>query len=199
MRIGIFGGSFNPVHRGHLELARAAAAELGLDKLFFVPSRQTPLKSGRELLPVHLRVELLRRSLGKEHRFFLSLCETRRKGLSFTVDTLKYFKRKFGKQAVLYFLAGADALKNLSRWKSLPKVLRLCRFVVCTRPNVRMGRVPQGVIYLPFDALDISASDIRRRLAAGRRVEGLVPPGTAPILRNYFRSTKGDSSKRLKK
>ncbi|MBI2095440.1 MAG: nicotinate (nicotinamide) nucleotide adenylyltransferase [Candidatus Omnitrophica bacterium] len=188
MRIGVFGGSFNPVHRGHLELARAAAAELGLDKLFFVPSRQTPLKSGRGLLPVRLRVELLRRSLRKEPRFFLSLCETRRKGASFTVDTLKYFKKKFGKKTVLYFLAGADTLKNLSRWKSLPEVLRLCRFVVCSRPDVRVGRVPLGVIYQPFGALEISASDIRRRLAAGKSVRGLVPPGTERLLRNYFRS-----------
>ncbi len=176
------------MHLGHLKLARAAQAELNLDKLFFVPSHQTPLKSGRELLPVSLRVKLLRAALRNEAHFSISLYETKRKGASFTVDTLRAFRKKFGKRAVLYFLAGADTLENLSRWKSLPEVLRLCRFVVWSRPGARVGRIPDGVIYMPFDALEVSASEIRRRLVSGKSVKGLVPPETVSLLGVYFKA-----------
>ena len=145
MSIGIFGGSFNPVHRGHLKLARAALSKLRLDKIVFVPSRRSPLKKKEDLLPAALRVKLLRSALKDQKRFFISLCEIQRKGPSYTVDTLKAFKRKWGKGTELFFLSGADTLKGLSRWKSLDEIFKLCRFVVMTRPRYRVGKMPQPV------------------------------------------------------
>ncbi len=191
MRIGIFGGSFNPVHDGHLKLAERAVEELNLDRVIFVPSYQTPFKTERRF-PASLRVELLKIALKKYPIFSVSLCEIRRKGLSFTVDTLKFFKRKFGKKTTLYFLAGADTLKRLSRWKSLDTVLALSRFVVMTRPGSSLGqtRLPGGVSFLALDALPISSSDIRKRLNQGKPVSRWMPREAAAALSRYLKQQK---------
>lgn len=187
MRIGIFGGSFNPVHRGHLKLAREALSELNLHKVIFVPTGRTPFAEKEALLPAAFRVKLLKQAIRGERRFLVSACEIKRPGPSYTVDTLKYFKRKFGKSAVLYFLAGADSLKNLSRWRSLPQVLRLCRFVVLSRPGHRAGRLPKEIFFMPFDALPVSSSEIRKKLRQGKPTGRLVPPGTGRELKAYFK------------
>ena len=197
MRIGIFGGSFNPVHHGHLKLAERAVEELNLDRVIFVPSSQTPLKT-EALFPASLRFKLLQAALKKQPRFSVSPCEIRRGGLSFTVDTLKFFKKKFGKRATLYFLAGADTLKRLPRWKSPAEVLTLCRFVVLTRPGFSLGKMksPAGVSFLALDALPISSSDIRKRLSQGKTVSRWMPREAAALLSQYLRKG-GDSSKRV--
>jgi nicotinate-nucleotide adenylyltransferase len=190
LRIGIFGGSFNPVHRGHLKLAEAALSELNLDKVVFVPSRLTPLKNAQDLLPAGARARLLKRAVRGDRRFEVSLCEMKRSGVSYTVDTLKFFKKKYGARAVLYFLAGNDTVRNLPRWKKLPEVLRLCRFAVFSRPGHAV-RVPKGpFLFVPFDAIDVSASGVRRRLRQGQSVRELVPPGTENELKRYFKTEK---------
>ena len=186
MRIGIFGGSFNPVHEGHLKLAREAMSELNLDRVVFVPSCRSPLKAGQDLLPEALRIALLKKAIRGIPGFGLWLCEIRRKGLSYTVDTLKVFKKRFGSRATLYFLAGADVSRDLRRWKSFPEILKLCRFVVMTRPGYRPSRLPKGVLSMPMEALDVSSTGVRSRLRRGRAIEGLVPRGTAPLLRRYY-------------
>ena len=192
MRIGIFGGSFNPVHNGHLRLAECALEELNLGRVIFVPSYQTPLKM-ETLLPASLRVDLLKIALKKYPRFSISLCELRRQGLSFTVDTLKFFKKKFGKKTTLYFLTGADTLKDLSRWKSLDVVLTLSRFVVMTRSGFSLGqkKPPRGVSFLALDALPISSSDVRKRLSRGRTVSHWMPRGSAALLSRYLSAEGG--------
>lgn len=182
VKIGIFGGSFNPVHNGHLALACEAVSELNLDRLFFVPSYRTPLKEAKELLPASVRVALLRAAIKKQKHMALSLCEIRRRDLSYTVDTLRFFRNKYGKRAVLYFLSGADAPASFRRWKSPRQILKLCRFVVMTRPGYWMRGLPEGAIVLPFEALDVSASEIRRRLSRGQSVTGLVPRECEKIL-----------------
>ena len=180
MRIGIFGGSFDPVHRGHLKLAQAALEELNLDKVIFVPAYQNPLKhvGNRHAysLPQATRIRLLREALKKSSpRFSVSLCEIRRQGPSYTVDTLRYFKKRYPK-AMLYFLSGADVLKNLKRWRAFGEVTRLSRFVVMTRPGHRLSKAPRGVLTLPFDALPISSTRIRRKPGVGNRhAYSLVP------------------------
>ena len=162
MRIGIFGGSFNPVHKGHLKLAQTAFSELNLDKVFFVPSYQTPLKENTEsLLPTQTRIDLLKKAIRPYPYFSVSSCEIRRKGLSFTVDTLKFFKTKFKNKAVLYFLAGADTLTNLKRWKSVDEIKKLCRFVIASRPGYPL-KTPSWTLSLPMDSLKLSSTEIRK-------------------------------------
>jgi nicotinate-nucleotide adenylyltransferase len=182
-RIGIFGGSFNPVHNGHLHLAEFALSELNLDKVYFVPSHRTPLKKA-DLLPAALRLRCLREALREKKRFAVSTEELRRGGTSYTVDTLKVFRRRLGPETTLYFLAGADNAKNLSRWKSPDKVLNLCRFTILSRPGAARSKTPPGVLWAPFPALDVSSSDVRRRLKTGRSLKGLVPSGVERILRS---------------
>ena len=164
MRVGIFGGSFNPVHEGHLKLAKEALSELNLDRVIFVPSNQNPLKKATGLMSSAQRVARLEKALKGKPGFSVDLREMRRKGPSFTVDTLKSFKEEFGKKAVLYFLAGADALVDFHRWKSPEQILKLCRFAVFSRPGVRAaGRAPEGVLKIPMEAAAISSTQIRKR------------------------------------
>ena len=170
MRIGIFGGSFDPVHKGHLKLAQAALEELNLDQVIFVPCRQNPLKvgNGRDRSLHHsseARVRFLKLAVKKASpRFSVSLCELRRGGLSYTVDTLSYFKKRYPKDT-LYFLSGADTIKQLPRWKSFRRIQKLARFVVLSRPGHRLSEAPQGVLTLPFDAVKISSTEVRDRLS----------------------------------
>ncbi|OGW80954.1 MAG: nicotinate (nicotinamide) nucleotide adenylyltransferase [Omnitrophica bacterium RIFCSPHIGHO2_02_FULL_51_18] len=166
MRIGIFGGSFNPVHEGHLALAKAAMSELNLNRVIFVPSYKTPLKAKEGLRPAPLRVRLLKRAIRRQPFFSVSLCEILRQGESFTVDTLRYFKKKFGRQTVLYFLTGADNLNTLPRWKSVKEIFRLCRFVVMTRPGYKLRQnTRRPVLYVPFAALEVSSTALRKQLS----------------------------------
>ena len=165
MRIGIFGGSFNPVHAGHLKLAGEALSELNLNQVYFVPSRQSPLKKKDDLLPESLRLKQLRAAIKNRPAFKLSLCELKRPQPSYTVDTLRFFSKKFGKRAELYFLSGADTLKNISKWKSLDEIFKLCRFVVMSRPGFRMigpKNIMDRILPLAFDAAPVSSTDIRR-------------------------------------
>src|SRR3989338_7183715 len=125
MRVGIFGGSFSPIHNGHLRLALRAYSELNLDRVIFVPSFLTPLKT-QHLLPAAFRVRLLRWVIKLYPFFSISLCEIKRGAVSYTVDTLRFFKKRFGPKTELYFLCGKDALKTIPRWKSFDKIVRLC-------------------------------------------------------------------------
>ncbi len=185
-KIGIFGGSFNPVHNGHLHLAEFALSEFNLDKIYFVPSHRTPLKKG-DLLPVPLRLRCLREALQGKKRFAVSTEEVRRGGTSYTVDTLKVFRKRSGPGTVLYFLAGADNAKNLSRWKSPAKVLNLCRFTILSRPGAARSKTPPGVLWASFPALDVSSSELRRRLRMGLSLKGLVPSRVERILKSTLK------------
>ena len=149
-----------------MKLAYEAMSELNLERVVFVPTRQNPLKTGVGLEHASLRVTRLRKAIRKVPFFSLSLCEIKRQGLSYTVDTLRHFKKKFGKKAVLYFLIGADSLKNFSRWKSTRQILKLCRLAVFSRPGFSASRLPEEALYVSMDALDISSTQIRGSLSS---------------------------------
>ncbi len=185
MRVGIFGGSFNPVHRGHIHLADAAASELNLDRIIFVPSSQNPLKKKEDLLPVSVRLRALKIATKCRPSFSVSIREITKKGPSYTVDTLRFFKRKYGKAATLYFLTGADVLETINRWRSVDEIFGLCRFVVMTRPGYPIRNLPKAALRMPFNALPLSSSDIRQRLKLGQDIKGLVPEGTEKILKQH--------------
>ncbi|MCG3176339.1 MAG: Nicotinate-nucleotide adenylyltransferase [Candidatus Omnitrophica bacterium] len=180
-RIGVFGGSFSPVHRGHLKLAREAASRLGLDRVIFVPTARTPLKDPRRLLPAELRVRLLREALKARKDFRVSRIEIERGGTSYTVDTLTELKRRSGAAVVLYLLCGADALARFGRWKSPERILRLARVVAFSRPGSRLPS-DRRFIRLPMGALDISSTRVRRQLRRGAVDRRLVPSGVARLL-----------------
>lgn len=173
MRIGIFGGSFNPIHLGHLILAEFVLEALKLDRIIFVPAYIAPLKSSRSLTDCRQRLNMLRLATGDNKKFSLSDIEIKRKGISYTVDTLTYFKRRF-KDATLFFITGSDSLSELDRWKDLDKILRLVKFVVIRRPGATLKTKRKSIKILSMPQIEISSSDIRRRKKRGRPIRYLV-------------------------
>ena len=176
MRIGIFGGSFNPVHNGHVELACEALSELNLKKIIFVPNRQNPLKPKKVLLPTGLRLRLLRAAIKPYRDFQISRREIDAAGPSFTVDTLRFFKKKFGEGATLYFLTGSDQVATFDRWKNWNEARRLARFVVAARPRFALKKIPRGVLTLSMKPMRISSTQIRSQMKLKKTLRGVPCP-----------------------
>lgn len=184
MQRGVFGGSFDPVHLGHLTVARAAADRLGLDRVHFVPAGQQPFKQGRQGASGAHRAAMLALALRQDRRFLLDQRELERHGPSYTVDTLRAMRAEFPSDH-LCFLVGADAARELPQWHEAEALSALARIVVLTRPGARAPQdgLIDGVVEVP--AVDVSASDIRRRVAAGESLEGLVPPEVARYIAKH--------------
>lgn len=153
-----------------MALARAAQEEFSLEQVLFIPANVSPLKKASDLLPLDLRLELLRKALKGRPGYKIDLCEVKRGGRSYTVDTLRRLRRKYGRSTMLYFICGADTVRRLSRWKSPREVLKLCRFAVANRPGYpRLARVRPGIVSFEMAPVAVSSSSIRRRLPAGRQ------------------------------
>ena len=173
MRIGILGGSFDPVHQGHLAIAQFASSELNLNRVIFVPLSKNPLKKNPRMLTDAARLALLKNAVRRFPGYSVSDHELKRPGPSYTVDTLRYFRKKFGAKTTLYFLAGADTPRDFSRWKSPEKVLKLCRFVVMTRPGSKLDTADGRFLWLPMPPVNISSTGIRKEFQ--RRIRKSTP------------------------
>jgi nicotinate-nucleotide adenylyltransferase len=176
--VGLFGGSFDPVHHGHLLVAVAAVEALGLEELRFVPAREQPFKEGTHGAPVADRVEMLRRAVAGTPRLSVDPVEADRPGPSYTVDTLRTLREREPGRAFILLL-GADAAAGLPRWRESDEVLRLARVAVFARPGVPMPEAPWVSAVVPAPAIDISATELRRRAAAGRSIRYYVPDAVA--------------------
>jgi nicotinate-nucleotide adenylyltransferase len=176
-RIGVFGGTFDPPHLGHLALAECARDQLDLERVIFVPAGSPPHKRRVERSSALRRVAMTRLAVRGNRAFRVSLLEVRRRGPSFTLDTLHDLGRRFP-GCRLYLLLGADSLADFANWHRPREILRLATLVVAERPGVR-GRVGprHGVVWLENFAVDISSSAIRARARTGRSVRYLVPEG----------------------
>ena len=184
MNIGIYGGSFNPVHLGHLLVAQAAREELGLDRLFFVPAAQSPFKTENEIAPAEIRLRLLRLALAGKTHCEIDEQEIQRGGVSYTVDTLRDYAKKFP-SAKLFYLIGADNIAKLNEWREADELARLAEFVAMPRPGEISAEFPKlfcGRILKGFP-VEISSSQIRARVKAGLPVEQLVLPFVADAIR----------------
>lgn len=185
MKLGIFGGSFDPVHLGHLLVAQAAVEELGLDKLFFVPAAQSPFKTDREIAPANARMQLLRRALAGKTNCEVDDQEIKRSGISYTIDTLRTYAKKFP-AAKLFYLIGADNVTKLDEWREPAELAQLAEFVAVPRPGGApvffsppfRGRMLQGF------PCAVSSSQIRTRVKIGLPIENLVPPFVAEAIYN---------------
>jgi nicotinate-nucleotide adenylyltransferase len=183
--IGLFGGSFDPIHHGHLIVARAVLESLELDELRFVPARAQPFKAGRHEVPPELRARMVALAIAGEPRFALERAELDRPGPSYTVDTLRLLRaREPGAEFVL--LLGADAAADLHLWREAKAIPSLARVVAFARPGSSPAALsPAGlpverIVAVP--AVDISATDIRARVREGRSVRYLVPEGVAEFI-----------------
>jgi nicotinate-nucleotide adenylyltransferase len=185
MNIGVLGGTFDPIHIGHLIVAEEARTKLGLSEVLFVPAGQPWLKQDRDItLAVH-RVEMVRRAIADNRYFKLSTLEVDRPGSSYTVDTLTLLQEQLSSEASLFFILGRDTLAELPLWKEPRKLIQICRLVVPPRLGSRDLRhleeaIPgllERVIQLDMPVIGISSSEIRQRIARGLSIRYLVPPG----------------------
>lgn len=174
-RIGLFGGTFNPIHNGHLYLAREAVRELNLDCLYFVPSFMPPHKEMEVNIPASDRLQMVKTAVKGKKPFRVSLFEIQRRGKSYSIETIKYFKRRFGENKEYFFIIGADSLTGFNKWKGYKKLLDLANFAVIPRPGYCLKKIPDGMKVLKLKGLDVSSSVIRGRLRKGLKVAGMVP------------------------
>jgi nicotinate-nucleotide adenylyltransferase len=187
-RIALFGGTFDPIHRGHVTVIRAALDALDLEQVILVPSAVPPHKRGRQLAPGEHRLAMCRLAAKADPRLVVSDVELRQTGPSYTVSTLQAIASEHA-DAELLLIIGADMLRDFHLWHRAEEIARLAQVVTLPRPEVELGRLAElrqrigdaavdemlGRV-LPTPLVEISSTDIRNRLASGKPIDDLVPP-----------------------
>jgi nicotinate-nucleotide adenylyltransferase len=206
MRLGVLGGTFNPIHNGHLAIARQTREALGLDRILFIPTNDPPHKPHQGLAPAKDRYEMVRLAIGSDPLFVISDIELRRSGTSYSIDTVRQLQHEYGPESELFFLIGLDAFLDFPTWHEPETLLTLCSFVVISRPGLSFQAlstlpllppllqqalldldrgvnsrltVPMGthsLICLRLPPSDVSASGIRSKFKQGFPTANLLPP-----------------------
>lgn len=187
--VALFGGVFDPIHTGHLAVARAACRRFGLDRIYFIPSGHPPHKAAAGLTAFEHRYAMVSLACAGDRRFVPSLVEASPSAtgrIFYTIDTVRSFRRKLaGKAPRLYFIIGADAFLQIGTWKNYRRLLHACEFIVAHRPGFRLNgqsgrgaRVPAEATAHLLRAVssDVSSTEIRLRRKQGQSIRGLVPP-----------------------
>ena len=167
-RLGIFGGTFDPIHMGHLLVAEMARQECDLDKVLFIPAANPPHKSDKHVSPPNYRLEL------------------RRQGKSYTIDTLKDLRKIYSEECEFWMIVGGDSFRELDTWRNAKELIKLCNFAVYMRPHVSIdtckiqaekihGQANSRVLFVEAPMIDISSTDIRDRVAQGKSIRYMVP------------------------
>lgn len=193
MRTGILGGTFDPVHKGHLIIAGEVLEKLTLDEIRFVPAAQPWMKKGHEISAESHRLRMLELSLAGNARFVLDRSDLMRGGATYTVDTLRDMKKSLGRQTELFFILGADALKGFPQWKDPGEIVKLAMLVVVPRPGykkmdpmeleVAVPGIKDRLIFLKGPRVGISALEVRKLVREGKPIEDFVAPGVAEYIR----------------
>ena len=193
MKIGILGGTFDPIHSGHLAIAEAARKRLGLAEVYFIPAAQTPFKDSANVSAVEHRLNMVRLAIASYPYFKLSTVEVDRPGPSYTVDTISELREKIGSENELYFIIGLDSLSQFSRWREPARIIRMCRVVAVPRPGYSVPDkkaledaipgISGRLTILDEPKLDISATEIRQRVKRGEPITDLVPDSVAEYIR----------------
>jgi nicotinate-nucleotide adenylyltransferase len=182
--IGLFGGSFDPIHHGHLIVARVAAESLGLDELRFVPAREQPFKRGRHAAPAADRAAMLELAVAGAPGFAVERAELKRPGPSYSVDTLEALLAREPESAFTLLL-GADAASELEAWHRAAELPRLARIAVFARPGTPIPTSPLIAATVEVPAVEISATEIRRRVRLGRPIRYWVPDAVAEYVARH--------------
>ena len=193
MNIGVLGGTFDPIHMGHLVVAEEAKARLNLAEVLFVPAGLPWLRANSSLSAAEHRVQMVRLAIADKPYFKISTTEVERAGPSYTVDTIAELKGQFGAEDELFFILGWDCLTELPKWREPSRLVAMCRLVAVPRvgspaPDLRAleASIPglaKRVILLDKPRVDISASGIRDRVAQGLSIKDLVPEPVARYIR----------------
>lgn len=193
-RLGVLGGTFDPVHLGHLILGQQALEQLGLDRVLFVPAANQWRKSGREITPAAQRLEMVRLAVADNPLFEASSIEIDRGGPSYTADTLEQLRGELP-GIDLFFIVGQDALEDLPYWRDPGRILRLAKLAVAARPG-HAWRVPSSLLQVAPDApervarvemplLEISGTQLRGRVQRGLSVRYFVPAAVEAYIRDH--------------
>ena len=185
MRIGVFGGTFDPIHYGHLLLAETCRETLRLDQVRFIPAASPPHKQDHQISDGHARADMLQLAVSGYTEFVVDRRELKRKGPSFTVDTLTEFSTEFP-DAELYFLVGADSLRDLLTWREPERITQLATLVACNRPGLPVldhdqistwvgPELSHRIETVQIPGTDISASELRDRVRTNRSLRFLTP------------------------
>ena len=178
-RLGIFGGTFDPIHNGHLLAAEAVASQCALDAILFTPTGDSYQKES--VTSADHRVAMVELAIQDHPKFHLETCDIDRGGATFTIDTLQDIKRKHP-SSELFFILGTDALANIDSWRDSEKLPSLAKFIVVTRPGfaVELPTWPKGSVeVLEIDALNLSSTEIRQKIESGHNANDLVPKAVA--------------------
>jgi nicotinate-nucleotide adenylyltransferase len=174
MKIGILGGTFNPVHLGHLILADEVREKIQLDRVIFMPTYLPPHKDSSGIAAASDRYKMIKLAIKENKYFGSSDAEIKRDGRSYTIDTIKEFKRNFPNEE-LYFITGSDLLKYLDEWKDLSEIIKMVKFIVATRPGYPLEKIPAYIQTVAIRAVDISAFQIRNCIRENKSFRYLVP------------------------
>ena len=196
MKLGIFGGTFDPVHHGHLIVAEYVREQAGLDRVLFIPTLISPHKTEGDATEAPHRLAMLREAVKANPFFEVSDVEIERGGVSYTVDTLRFMRGEHASDE-LFLLLGADNVRDFRTWKDPGEIVKQARLIVMNRPGFS-GRpvdteLPPDVIRCTVPAVDISATEIRRRVTEGLPISYLVPPSVSSYIERHrlYRSTGG--------
>jgi len=184
-RIGIVGGTFDPIHHGHLVAASEVADRFALDEVIFVPTGQPWQKGDVEVSPAEDRYLMTVIATASNPRFHVSRVDIEREGPTYTVDTLRDLRKVYGEAAEMYFITGADALEKILSWKDADQVFELAHFIGVTRPGFELSdaHLPaQAATLVEVPAMAISSTDCRERVARGKPVWYLVPDGVVQYI-----------------
>ncbi len=183
--IGILGGTFDPIHIGHLAIAAEARRRLALSRVIFVPAGQPWLKVNREITLAKHRIKMIELAISGKPYFELSTIEIERQGPSYTVDTLAFLQQKLGNKAKLFLILGWDSVNELPEWNNPTELLKMCKLVAITRKSSNPPKldvietsvpgIKQGTILIDMKPINISSTDIRMRMSKGLSISGLVP------------------------
>jgi nicotinate-nucleotide adenylyltransferase len=209
MRIGLFGGTFNPIHFGHLRSAEEVRETFALDRIYFIPSAQPPHKSGRDLAPARDRFAMVELAVADNPFFSASAVELERSGISYSVDTIRHFLTVL-QPVTLVFIVGFDAFRDLTTWKDYAIIPKLCDLLVTSRPgmpipppnqllpvalktlfwydpatNVHRHLSGHSLTFYEIAGLDIAASTVRTKVRQGRSIRYLVPPAIETYITHH--------------
>lgn len=195
LRVALYGGSFNPIHHGHLMVARAVAEMRQLDRVVFLPSQHPPHKRPEGLMAAEHRAAMVRLAIAGEEILEFSDFDLNRPGPSYTIDTVLHFRSTLGSDAQLFWIIGGDSLAELTTWKQLPTLVDACQILTARRPGTdevdwsvfhgvlsdqQVHRLQDGLVDTPM--FDISSTDIRNRLHNGLSVRYMVPESVREYL-----------------
>jgi nicotinate-nucleotide adenylyltransferase len=219
MKIGIFGGTFDPIHWGHLRSAEEVGETYRLDRVYFIPASIPPHKRGQTATPARDRLRMVRLAVARNPRFTVSTVELARPGLSYSIDTIRQFASKLKKSDSLYFIIGLDAFREIGTWKDFQEIFPLCNFIVTSRPGSKENDPLKGtgvavkklfcydfkrknyhhrsgtrIYFIELTDIAISASEIRALVRQGKSIRYLGPSSVERYIKRHglYRGRRGE-------